>query len=394
MAHFRHPWGNTYRIDYGPIQKKLDIDKKVSRSWRKFDISNHSAASKYTYSRYLDEFMRFAKIERYDDVKKLKPDDMQDLFEDWIMNIPTQTYTNCHPHFCAVSKFLEINRIMFWPKAVKGLIPENKGAISGKSPYTLEDVVMMLENTPKNGLRAKAIIHFFNSTGGRPGTADDEDGHLLCKDIEDMPDGCACITMYAETPSQYWSFLTPEAYTIFKRYFEVREASGETITPESPMFGLVNKYQSGNNFATLDTIYSILYRIVSKSVPRKKMSNGNYDKSITYGFRKRFNGILKIDSDVNSNIAEKLMSHNSKTIKLDTNYLEPSKMQCFKEFKKAIPELTINREAKLRVENIQLRAEENKVTEEKIMQVFDLAESDMVDLKEFLKQKRKDRKYK
>ncbi len=56
-------------------------------------------------------------------------------------------------------------------------------------------------------------------------------------------------------------------------------------------------------------------------------------------FRKRFNTILKIDNEINSNIVEKLMAHKKG---LDGTYLTPTMEECYVEFVKAIPELTID----------------------------------------------------
>ena len=56
-------------------------------------------------------------------------------------------------------------------------------------------------------------------------------------------------------------------------------------------------------------------------------------------FRKRFNTTLKLNNEVNSNIAEKLMAHKRG---LDGTYLQPTMEECFAEFVKAIPELTID----------------------------------------------------
>jgi len=71
-----------------------------------------------------------------------------------------------------------------------------------------------------------------------------------------------------------------------------------------------------------------------------RIKNGRrYDKAANYGFRKRFNGILKMNNNVNSNIAEKLMAHKKG---LDGAYLKPTIEQCFTEFAKAITDLTID----------------------------------------------------
>jgi len=64
-------------------------------------------------------------------------------------------------------------------------------------------------------------------------------------------------------------------------------------------------------------------------------------------FRKRFNTILKINNDVNSNIAEKLMAHKRG---LDGTYLQPTREECFLEFVKAIPDLMIDDSARKQAE--------------------------------------------
>ncbi|MEK0340292.1 MAG: hypothetical protein QQN46_08775, partial [Nitrosopumilus sp.] len=79
--------------------------------------------------------------------------------------------------------------------------------------------------------------------------------------------------------------------------------------------------------------------IKSAGVKRIKINKHRYDKSVMYMFRKRFNTIMKLNNDVNSNIAEKLMNH---VRGLDGTYLQPTRDECFTEFVKAIPELTID----------------------------------------------------
>jgi len=94
-------------------------------------------------------------------------------------------------------------------------------------------------------------------------------------------------------------------------------------------------------------------------IERKKTRN-RYDKAIVYGFRKRFNGILKMNSEVNSNIAEKLMAHKRG---LDGVYFKPSVEACFEEFRKAIPELTISDEARDKAEIAKLEMKRSEIEE-------------------------------
>ena len=90
---------------------------------------------------------------------------------------------------------------------------------------------------------------------------------------------------------------------------------------------------------TADSVRQTLTNLMKLAGIERKKTGNRFDKAIVYGFRKRFNGILKMNNEVNSNIAEKLMAHKRG---LDGNYLKPTIEQCFEEFRKAIPELTID----------------------------------------------------
>jgi len=77
------------------------------------------------------------------------------------------------------------------------------------------------------------------------------------------------------------------------------------------------------------------------------MTGYRFDKAQNYMFRKRFNTILKLNNDVNSNIAEKLMAHKRE---LDGTYLQPTQEECYREFVKAIPELTVSSQERQKIE--------------------------------------------
>ena len=114
-----------------------------------------------------------------------------------------------------------------------------------------------------------------------------------------------------------------------------------------------------------DSVSRALSKLYKKAgIIREKRGN-RFDLAVTYGFRKRFNTILKLNNDVNSNIAEKLMAHKRG---LDGVYLQPTREECFTEFLKAIPFLTIHDDERMRLENEKLKQEntEKKQFEEKI----------------------------
>ena len=83
-----------------------------------------------------------------------------------------------------------------------------------------------------------------------------------------------------------------------------------------------------------------------------------YNKQADHGFRKRFNTILKTTNTMNISLAEKMMGH-SVTVQLDNVYLDPTMEQLFEEYKKAIPELTIDDSARKQFQLDKVQKEKN-----------------------------------
>lgn len=200
----------------------------------------------------------------------------------------------------------------------------------------------MLECT--KSLRVKALIHFLASTGIRPAGLVDpvlKIKHLMAMSRPNDTTNkkwCYAVRVYDESKEGYWSFLTPEA---LDNFFAWRENRGEKITQESPIFINIenNKHTRFQHITDKNTRFIIDNLIRQSALKRKKVSDKRFDKSIIYMFRKRFNTILKLNNEVNSNIAEKLMAHKKG---LDGTYLQSTQEECYNEFVKAIPQLTVD----------------------------------------------------
>jgi len=211
----------------------------------------------------------------------------------------------------------------------------------GQKAWTDEHVRKMLEYS--NSKRNKALIHFMASTGARIGI---HNYPLQMQHLKNMGDGCRAVLIYAGEPDEYWSFLTPEATKYLQDYFDQRTQDNEKFFPDTPIFR--NEYQLGIQKAKQikrNTAIAVMWRLIKTAKIQRNRVNKNYDIQLDHGFRKRFNIILKLENDINSNIAEKIMGH-SVSIPLDGTYLpaqdERVIQKCFTEFKKAIPQLTID----------------------------------------------------
>ncbi len=287
----------------------------------------------------LDEFMQFIKAKNYDDVPKLDTNTIQAHLENWVMHLAQKGLkaSSIRGKLSAVELFLEMNKVLYYKKIVRKLIPSSDYIPGGEKPFTTEDIQNFLKATTKP--RTKALVLFFASTGVRPASI--VDPILKLKHIEDMPNDCKAVKVYDGSKEGYWAFLTPEASRSLNHYLNSRKLNGETLTPESPVFANFEHANQSkkNHHLSEKSAKQIMQRLIrTAGVERTKQGN-RYDKASIYGFRKRFNTILKLDKNINSNIAEKLMAHKNG---LDGSYLKPTKEECFAEFSKAIEQLTID----------------------------------------------------
>ena len=340
-------------------------EKSESQALRRFRNGIEDEKTYLDYKKNLDKFCTHISM-NYDQIIKLEIDTLQNHLEDWVMSLSERGLkgVTTKKMLAGVMKFLDMNRRLYHKKALMGLVRENRNKsddISGNVPYTGVDIKRMLEGTKK--LRTKAIIHFFNSTGARPQSFTDpvlRMKHLFIQYDENGKDtGCYAVRIYDNSPEGfsenskhgYWAFLTPEARKAIDAYFKSRKLNGEVLDKESPILATYSEPGKGrvkNRHLEIHGIYDALeLAIKSAGVERKKIDD-RFDKAIVYGFRKRFNTILKLGDSINPNIAEKLMHHKKG---LDGRYLTPNRDECFTEFKKAIIDLTIDDSERLKLQN-------------------------------------------
>ena len=327
------------------------------RSFSLFQASINSEHTRKVYTYSLNEFMKFSKINQCDDIPKLHTDKIQSLLENWVMHLKKKGLraTTIKAKLCGVELFLDMNRVIFHKKILHKLVPPDDDLGGGEVPFTTEEIQRMLLGTTK--LRTKALINFLASTGARPACLDDP--VLRIKHLVDMPKDCKAVKLYEGSREGYWGFLTPEASVSLAAYLASRRRNGEKQTPESPLFANFStpNWSKKHDHLSSKSVREIITGALKMGGIERTKSGQRYDKAIVYGFRKRFNTILKLNNNVNSNIAEKLMAHKSG---LDGSYLKPTREQCFEEFSKAIPELTISDEARDKFRIINLEKEKSK----------------------------------
>jgi len=327
-----------------PFVKSSSIqDIPMQKSIIMFHSAIKSDKTKKLYMQTLVKFREYFIIKDYDSLVSIGSKKLQEMVEDYVLYLRSEDlgYGSIHNAICSLKLFCSMNDIVCnWTKINK-MKPEKK-KLRGDKPYTTEDLRIILKYVSKSPLWI-SLIHFISSSGVRDGFSEE----LRIKDLGDMPNGCKSVKVYADSKDEYYTFITQEAVTALDEYFEYRKRKGEKLSPDSWVFT-----SALNPEKPMDTnlISSWFTKIVNKtSVNRGECINHRYDIQVVYGMRKRFDTILKSNSKININIAEKIMSH-SVTIPLDNHYFKPTLEVMFDEYQKAIPDLMIDETSKLKLE--------------------------------------------
>jgi len=323
------------------------------RSIIRFEQGIKSKRTLNNYRDHLKHFKLFAKFENFDSLLVKSIEEIQTMVEDYLIHIKENRHPNSVPILMlGVRHFFIMNRIpLYWEIIRKMYPPRTKSA--GFKPWTTEHIRKMLLATTSK--RNRALIHFLASTGARIGVIDE---NFIMKYLVDVSDGCKAILLYPNDNEEYWAFLTSEASRELDDYHEERRKRGETLDENSPIFR--RDYSRGQKVIPIQRsgIISIMYRVIQNACLERTKVNHHFDTQMDHGFRKRFNTIMKLKNEVNSNIAEKLLGHKNG---LDGVYLKPTRDQCFAEFRKAIIDLMIDDSERQRLKIEQLEREKSEL---------------------------------
>lgn len=323
------------------------------RSLLVFEESIHSPNTLKLYMHHLGKFMKYHSIKDYDSLFAIPDANLQVMLEDYLFYLKKHLSPNTVPVAMApLELFFTVNDRNPNFKKLRKMYPAPVKK-TGNKAWTTRDIQSMLKNTTKK--RTRAIIMYLSSTGARIGTVEE----IKRRNLVEMPGKCKGVQFYEGSNDEYWGFMTPECSKAIDEYFQEREDDGEKLNLNSPVF------RSGYRLASMPTrpiskkvAQLALARCTNNSEIKRTKSGKRYDIQGAHGFRKRFNTILKLNSRINSNIAEKLMGHKNG---LDGVYLTPTREECFTEFQKAIVDLTIDDSERLLIRNETLESENSEV---------------------------------
>jgi hypothetical protein len=182
----------------------------------------------------------------------------------------------------------------------------------------------------------------------------------------------AKIIVYAGEREQYYSFITPEAFTYLKSYMDYRAAHGEVIDCNSWVIRdlFESTIKNGANLGKAKTpkqltaagIKSLLERAATSEGLFKPLDLKNGEKrrewKVAHGLRKLMKTRCET-AGMRSLHIEMLLGHN---VGVTKSYYKPSEQEVLQDYLKAVDLLTIGEENKLN-SRITVMLEKNRVQE-------------------------------
>jgi hypothetical protein len=274
--------------------------------------------------------------------------------------------------FKPIKLFCEMNEILLNWKKITKRIP--RGRSYGQDRVPTADEIKQVVGYPDRRIKPAALLML--SSGIRLGSFD----YLNWRDIEKVEKNgqvvAAKLRVYAGTPDEYFSFITPEAYRALEEYNRFRRSHGEKVTGDSPVLRDLfhpDKLGKGEPHIPKRLKSTGVKRMIEDALKgtgiRKALEKGKkrHEFQADHGFRKFFKSAC--ERQMKSLHVEMLMGHN---VGLAENYYRPTEAELLKDYLKAVPELTILEKAspvpsekleELERENLALRKEVQEIKE-------------------------------
>ena len=309
-----------------------------------------SQSTKKSYKIHLLMFCKYHNTDP-DSLVQLKADQIKNMVIEYIVQLKkvAKQYVSkakrgeicvnsIKTYVMGIQSFLEFHEIALpWKKISRFYPPEIANNLRA---YTKEEIIKILSVAD---LRDRCIILLMISTGIRVGAIKS----LRIKHLKKLKEETGILTVYAESKDdKYNTLITPECIAAIEAYLQYRKKQCEKITDDS--------YIIRDKFATFSKRTN-RSKPLSENTINKQMKHLLRKAGLSYeelqpdhGLRRLFNTIL-MNSDVTYSFKELMMGH---SVKLDDVYYdkdnEKSQQKILLEYMKAIDDLTINDEYRLR----------------------------------------------
>jgi integrase len=249
--------------------------------------------------------------------------------------------------------YYKMNDVILNTRKVNRFLPEKRRIKKDRAYYDSE-ISKMLEIADE---RMRVVILLLSSSGIRIGAIQS----IRLRNLKDNR-----LTVYENDKEEYITFITPECKKAIDNYLDMRLRYGEKLVEDSflirEQFDIRDKFQ----IKKARPIKRHAIRWMLDDIA-KRCGVRSYEVPIAHGFRKFFTTQL-INSEVNPEIREMLLCHK---IGLTGCYYRPTEDKMYSEYEKAMDNLTINEENRLRKKIETLTIEKSRLDriEEKMLKM-------------------------
>jgi integrase len=349
------------------------VQKLVQKHAERIKFFEESIKSKYTRKSYLLYFKKytdhlgskFNSLLEEQDPKKIE----QSIIDYIILLKKTKSYAAIHNYVAAIIAFYKINDIILNVDKIARFMPDKRKANKDRG-YEHEEILKLLGVADE---RMRVVILLLASTGMRIGAIPS----LRLRNLEEIEienSKIYKITVYENDNEEHFTFTTPECAKAIDEYLEMRKRYGEKLTDES--FLVREQFDIRDPFAISKCQKTIANTLVNKIIllaersgirtrhaleenekAKHLASSFRKDVAVCHGFRKFFTKQL-VNSKLNPEIREMLLGH---TIGLASAYYKPTDDDFLIEYQKAINNLTIKEENRLKIQVKKLEIEKSQL---------------------------------
>jgi integrase len=351
------------------MRKRLDLAsiKLEGPAYENFSEVIKSAATKTTYEYLLKQYMVHRKFKAVADLLKGDPAAIQKDIIDYVKYLKNERHLSFASRQTVVAtfqKFYSQNDIVLnWIK-IHGYLGEYERTVEDRA-YTREEIRKLLDVAP---LRARVLILLLASSGLRRGAVPGiKRKHLIWIEKYQLYE----VVTYPKARERYVTFCSPEASKEINAYFAYREQCGEVLNDESPLiredFDVDDKDKvEAPRVAANHSLKCMLVRLVrlagvkgSHQTNEKGRTSQRSEIMLSHGLRKFYDSNL-VRAEINPIKVSALMGHRSG---LQRSYLKLTDEELLEEYVKAVNNLTINDENRLKLQVKKLQVEKDELIE-------------------------------
>ena len=254
-------------------------------------IQSEKTREQYMYN--LKRFTIFNNLESVDLILSIDSEELKQKIEDYVILFKNKGNSSSYIRtiIFSIQSFCESNDKMGvnWKKIRRLLGKKQKPRKS--RPYTTAEIKRMLNGV--KSLRNKALILFLSASGVRRGAIPE----LCVDDLKQMPNGCLAVTVYAGSDEEYVTFINKESSDALTLYFEQRKYDGENLVSDHLVF---RSYYTDATAKEIRLSEASITDIIARAKTNAGINFDNSPNLLCHAFRRRFNTILKLNKNANS----------------------------------------------------------------------------------------------